>query len=94
MPTRIEELETRKEIKNLILIYEALGNVDTEYIIRRYGDKGILGFKLDLIDIVIDYIKNIHIIRDIDNILVKGKERANLIIGNTYEHIKRKIIID
>ena len=84
LPSSIEEAEKRPESLNLLNIYAALSNTDTEKVINNYAGKEFSKFKKDLADLSIEIIAPISLemkklMQDrvyLDDIMKVGKTKA------------------
>ena len=96
MPKTLEELDERAEAKNLIGIYSSLTNFNLENSVESFAGKNFSEFKEKLSEVLIDKIEPISIeikklLHDqsyLDNILLDGAERANLVATNKIKKIK------
>ena len=96
MPKNIKELDERPEAKNLIGIYSSLTDSNLEKSVERFAGKNFSEFKEKLSEILVNKIEPISIeikklLNDqlyLDNILLDGVERANLIAKKKIEKIK------
>ena len=98
-PQRIEELENRPEINNLINIFSALNDEPPESVIFQYKEKDFKIFKSDLSDIVNEKISKISsemkkLLKDqnyLESILRDGCQKANEIAKKNIEDLKNLI---
>ena len=96
MPNNIDELDGRLEAKNLLGIYSSLTNSKLEETVKIFAGKNFSEFKEKLADELIDKIEPISIEikkllsdkRFLDEILLDGVEKANLIASKKIERIK------
>ena len=96
MPTNVEELEERLEVKNLISIYASLTNLTLKESLENFSGKNFSVFKEALSEVVIDKIAPISLeikklLNDqkyLDQILLEGFEKANFIASNKIKKIK------
>ena len=96
MPKTLKELDERAEAKNLIGIYSSLTNSNLEKSVESFAGKNFSEFKEKLSEVLIDKIEPISIeIKKLlqnqsylDNILLGGAERANLVATNKIKKIK------
>mgnify|MGYP001356502620 FL=1 len=87
MPSKIEELEKRPEVKNLIGIYSSLAGLTIDKSIQDYAAKNLSTFKENLAEIIIEKIEPIskgikELLNDkkyLDKILNEGFEKAEII---------------
>ncbi|MBD1164266.1 tryptophan--tRNA ligase [Pelagibacterales bacterium SAG-MED13] len=95
MPSSLEELSSRPEVKNLIGIYASISDLDFEKSLNEFSGKNISEFKEKLSEILVDKIKPIS--NDIkkllneksylDKILLDGRSKANDIATKKIEKI-------
>ena len=96
MPKILGEMNERLEVKNLIGIYASLSNSTLEKSIENFSGKNFSEFKQKLSEILVDKIepisKEIKKLLDdknyLDQILLEGVEKANLIASRKIERIK------
>ena len=96
MPNSIEELNERLEAKNLLGIYASLTNTTLEKSIENFSGKNFSVFKESLSEILVNKIEPISIeikklLADqkyLDQILLEGVEKANLIASKKIQKIK------
>ena len=96
MPHNIKELEERLEAKNLIGIYASLTNSSLEKSVENFAGKNFSEFKENLSEVLVDKIEPISkeikkLLKDqkyLDQILLEGVEKANLIASKKIERIK------
>ena len=96
MPNKSSELDERLEAKNLIGIYSSLANSTLDKSIETFVGKNFSEFKEKLSELLIEKIepisKEIKKLLDnqeyLDNILLDGVERANLIASKKIKKIK------
>ena len=96
MPNTPKDLDERLEAKNLLGIYSSLTNITLEKSVENFAGKNFSEFKEKLSEVLIDKIEPISIeIKKLlqnqsylDNILLGGAERANLVATNKIKKIK------
>ena len=96
MPKILGEMNERLEVKNLIGIYASLSSSTLEKSIENFSGKNFSEFKQKLSEILVDKIepisKEIKKLLDdknyLDQILLEGVEKANLIASRKIERIK------
>ncbi|MDC0850843.1 tryptophan--tRNA ligase [Candidatus Pelagibacter sp.] len=96
MPKTSRELENRLEAKNLIGIYASLTNSTLEKSVESFVGKNFSEFKEKLSEVLVNKIEPISreikkLLDDqkyLDNILLDGAERANLIASKKIKNIK------
>ena len=96
MPNNLEELNERLEAKNLLGIYASLTNTTLEKSIENFSGKNFSEFKESLSEILVNKIEPISIeikklLADqkyLDQILLEGVEKANLIASKKIQKIK------
>ena len=96
MPNNLEELNERLEAKNLLGIYASLTNSSLEKSIANFSGKNFSEFKESLSEILVNKIEPISIeikklLADqkyLDQILLEGVEKANLIASKKIKKIK------
>ena len=96
MPKTSKELEDRLEAKNLIGIYASLTNSTLEKSVESFVGKNFSEFKEKLSEVLVNKIEPISreikkLLDDkiyLDNILLDGAERANLIASKKIKNIK------
>ena len=96
MPKDIKELDERAEAKNLLGIYSSLINSNLEKSVERFAGKNFSEFKEKLSEVMVNNIEPISIeikklLNDqsyLDNILLEGAQRANLIAKKKIKKIK------
>ena len=99
LPTSEKNLKERPELENLLGIYSSLKNQSLKMSINEFGGKNFSDLKKKLTDAVIEKISPISseikkIQSDntyIDNILLKGAEKANKIAGKKVSEMKKII---
>ena len=87
MPARIEELEKRPEVKNLLGIYSSLSGLTIDKSIQDYAGKNLSAFKENLAEIIVEKIEPISkeikvLLNDkkyLDKILNEGFKKAEII---------------
>ena len=96
MPNGLQELDERPEAKNLLGIYASLTNTTLEKSIENFSGKNFSIFKESLSEILVNKIEPISIeikklLADqkyLDQILLEGVEKANLIASKKIQKIK------
>jgi tryptophanyl-tRNA synthetase len=96
MPNGLQELDERPEAKNLLGIYASLANTTLEKSIENFSGKNFSVFKESLSEILVNKIEPISIeikklLADqkyLDQILLEGVEKANLIASKKIQKIK------
>ena len=96
MPNGLKELDERPEAKNLLGIYASLTNTTLEKSIENFSGKNFSEFKESLSEILVNKIEPISIeikklLADqkyLDQILLEGVEKANLIASKKIQKIK------
>jgi tryptophanyl-tRNA synthetase len=96
MPNCLQELDERPEAKNLLGIYASLTNTTLEKSIENFSGKNFSVFKESLSEILVKKIEPISIeikklLADqkyLDQILLEGVEKANLIASKKIQKIK------
>ena len=96
MPNGLQELDERPEAKNLLGIYASLTNTTLEKSIENFSGKNFSEFKESLSEILVNKIEPISIeikklLADqkyLDQILLEGVEKANLIASKKIQKIK------
>ena len=96
MPDGMQELDQRPEAKNLLGIYASLTNTTLEKSIENFSGKNFSVFKESLSEILVNKIEPISIeikklLADqkyLDQILLEGVEKANLIASKKIQKIK------
>ena len=96
MPNGLQELDERLEAKNLLGIYASLTNTTLEKSIENFSGKNFSIFKESLSEILVNKIEPISIeikklLADqkyLDQILLEGVEKANLIASKKIQKIK------
>jgi len=96
MPSNLRDLEERPEAKNLLGIYSSLTNSSLEKSIEMFANKNFSEFKEKLSEVLVDRIQPISeeikkLLNDklyLDNILLEGVERANIIASKKIKKIK------
>jgi tryptophanyl-tRNA synthetase len=96
MPNGLQELDERPEAKNLLGIYASLTNTTLEKSIENFSGKNFSEFKESLSEILVNKIEPISIeikklLADqkyLDQILLDGVEKANLIASKKIQKIK------
>jgi tryptophanyl-tRNA synthetase len=96
MPKTIKELNERAEAKNLLGIYSSLNSSNLEKSVDTFAGKNFSEFKKRLSEVLVDKIEPISIeikklLNDqsyLDNILLDGADRANVIAAKKIKKIK------
>ena len=96
MPNNSDELNERLEAKNLLGIYASLTNTTLEKSIENFSGKNFSEFKESLSEILVNKIEPISIEikkllanqKYLDQILLEGVEKANLIASKKIQKIK------
>jgi tryptophanyl-tRNA synthetase len=96
MPNGLQELDERPEAKNLLGIYASLTDTTLEKSIENFSGKNFSEFKESLSEILVNKIEPISIeikklLADqkyLDQILLEGVEKANLIASKKIQKIK------
>jgi tryptophanyl-tRNA synthetase len=96
MPQKIQELEERLEAKNLLGIYSSLTNTTLENSVKNFAGKNFSEFKEQLSEELVKKIEPISneikkLLEDkkfLDEILLDGVEKANMIASKKIERIK------
>ncbi len=96
MPQSLKELDDRLEAKNLLGIYSSLTNSSLENSVKNFAGKNFSEFKEKLADELVNKIEPISneikkLLGDksyLDEILLDGVEKANLIASKKIERIK------
>ena len=94
-PSKLEDLEKRLEVKNLVGIYSSLSEVSTENIVKDFSGKNFSEFKDNLAQVLVDKINPISLeikklLNDqeyLDKILVEGCEKAENIASKKIKKI-------
>ena len=96
MPQHIKELDERLEAKNLLVIYSSLTNSTLENSVKNFAGKNFSEFKEQLSEELVKKIEPISneikkLLEDkkfLDEILLDGVEKANMIASKKIERIK------
>ena len=96
MPNTSKELDERLEAKNLLGIYSSLTNTTLEKSVENFAGKNFSEFKEKLYEVLVDKIQPISteikkLLDDksyLDNTLLEGVERANIIASKKIKRIK------
>ncbi|WP_440655774.1 tryptophan--tRNA ligase [Candidatus Pelagibacter sp. HIMB1509] len=96
MPSSVEELNERLEARNLLGIYSSLNNSTLQNTVENFSGKNFSEFKNQLSDLLVKKIEPISLeikklLNDqpyLDNILLEGVEKANLIASKKIDRIK------
>ncbi|MBO6763354.1 tryptophan--tRNA ligase [Maricaulis sp.] len=99
LPETVEGLEARAEASNLVGIYAALTGKTKADVLAEFGGQGFGAFKPALADVAVEYLAPIsqefrRLIADqaeIDRILTKGAERADVIAAPILKETKEII---
>jgi len=99
MPTQIEELNQRPEVKNLLGIYSSLSNSTIDKTIKDYAGKNFSLFKENLAEVIVEKIgpisKEIKILLNdkkyLDEILNEGFKKADKIAKEKMKKIHKII---
>ena len=99
MPSSIKELIDRPEAENLIGIYSSLNNQNLENSVNEFDGKQFSEFKEKLSEILIEKIEPIskeikRLLNDeryLDQILLKGSEKADKIASKKIKEIKELV---
>ena len=95
MPSTVDELEKRFEVKNLIGIYSSLSELTIEKTVSEFSGKSFSEFKENLSQVLVDKITPISVeIKKLlnekdylDKILLEGSKKANDIATNKIKKI-------
>jgi len=96
MPNTTKELDERLEAKNLLGIYSSITNSTLEKSVENFAGKNFSEFKQKLSEVLVDKMEPISteikkLLDDksyLDNILLEGVERANIIASKKIKRIK------
>jgi len=96
LPNTIKDLHERLEAKNLLGIYSSLTNSTLEKSVENFAGKNFSEFKEKLSEVLVDNIHPISVeikklLDDksyLDNILLEGVERADIIASKKIKRIK------
>ena len=96
MPNILKDLDERLEAKNLLGIYSSLTNTSLEKSVENFAGKNFSEFKEKLSEVLVDKIQPISteikkLLDDksyLDNTLLEGVERANIIASKKIKRIK------
>ena len=99
LPETAKELEGRPEAENLINIYAALSDEETESVIRRFAGQQFSGFKSELAELAVTKLTPIaaemrRLLADpaeIDRVLKDGAEKARAIAQPILAEVKRVV---
>jgi tryptophanyl-tRNA synthetase len=99
MPSNIKELSKRPEAENLLGIYSSLSNQDLENVVNEFAGKQFSQFKERLSEILVEKIepiskeikKLLHDEKYLDEILLKGSEKADKIASKKIKEIKELV---
>ncbi len=95
MPSSVQDIEKRPEVKNLIGIYSSLSDLTIDKIINSFSGKNFSSFKEDLSQLIVDKIepisKEIKKLKSdkvyLNQILSDGSKKANEIASNKIKKI-------
>ena len=95
MPSTIEELQKRPEVKNLIGIYSSISGLTLEKIINEFSGENFSKFKESLSQVVVDKIipisveikKLLNDKRYLEEILTEGSKKASSIASKKIKKI-------
>ena len=96
MPQDIKELDERLEAKNLLGIYSSLTNSTLQNSVKNFSGKNFSEFKEKLAEVLVNKIEPISneikkLLEDqkfLDEILLDGVEKANMIASKKIERIR------
>lgn len=96
LPEKLSDLENRPEAKNLVTIYAALADTDSQGVLDEYAGKGFGVFKPALADLCVEKLSPIsarinELMTDsseIDSILRTGGEKANAMTAPLIQEVK------
>ena len=96
LPSNIKELENRPEAKNLISIYSSVSGITLEECIEKFAEKNFSSFKENLSQVLVEELEPISkeikkLLSEqkyLDEILDKGREKANIIASNKIKKIQ------
>ena len=96
MPNDLQHLDERLEAKNLLGIYASLTNTTLEKSVENFSGKNFSEFKVSLSEILVNKIETISIEikkllvdqKYLDQILLEGVEKANLMSSKKIQKIK------
>ena len=96
LPETIEALKTRPEADNLVTIYAALAGQTKEAALARFAGQQFSGFKAALVDLAVAKLSPIsdtmnRLLKDpaeIDGILQRGADKANVIAGQHWNEVR------
>ena len=99
MPAKLEELDKRPEVENLLGIYASLNNQSLESLLNEFGGNNFSNFKNKLAELVSEKISPISIeinkfLKDstfIDKVLLEGSEKADAIASKKVKEMKKII---
>ncbi len=99
MPSKLDELDKRPEVENLLGIYASLNNLNLENSINEFSGKNFSDFKNKLAELVAEKISPISkeinkLLKDgslIDKILLDGSKRAEDIASKKVKEMKKII---
>ncbi len=99
LPETVGDLKNRPEAKNLLTIFSSLAEKSPQEILNNYVGQNFASFKKDLTDIVIEKLSPIRkkafaLLEnpaEIDLVLKKGAEKANVIANKKLKEIKKLI---
>lgn len=93
------DLENKKAVSNLILIYSSLSGKSKEEIEKEFEGKGYAEFKESLAEVIIDHFKEYRQKKDsllndkkkIKKVLSKGNKKADKISGKKLKEVREKV---
>ena len=96
LPATSADLEKRPEAKNLMSVYSSIMDVNLDDTINKFSGKNFSEFKENLSEVLVDKIEPIskeikRLLKDqiyLDQILLDGVEKANLIASKKIDKIK------
>ena len=96
MPSKLKDLDERLEAKNLLGIFSSLTNSTLEKSVENFAGKNFSEFKQKLSEVLVDKMQPISaeikkLLDDktyLDNTLLEGVERANIIASKKIKRIK------
>ena len=99
MPTKLEELDKRPEVENLLGIYASLNNQNLESLLNEFGGNNFSDFKNKLAELVSEKISPISseinkLLKDssfIDKVLLEGSKKADAIASKKVKEMKKII---
>ena len=99
IPSEIKEFEKRPEAENLLGIYSSITNQKIEETLNEFGGKNFSDFKTKLSEVLVEKIspigdkikKLLGDKKNLDQILIHGAEKADLIAGKKVKELKKII---